>query len=124
MAAKLTRTEQVLAVLKAGGRVGVTSDGTRILRDKRGQEVDAWLNAIRAAERIHVQSQHQAHIAKLKAKGIAVGAYDPPCGCAPIETRIPDRGQTWDTMATCPTCLALHFRVATFDGVRVDAVPA
>lgn len=54
MAADLTKTEQVLAVLKTGGTTHVSPGGRcRVLRDKDGNEVKAWQNAIKSAERIH-----------------------------------------------------------------------
>ena len=55
MAGPLTKTEQVLKVLKAGGKatVGRGAGGIATLRDKHGVEVDAWQNAIKAAARIH-----------------------------------------------------------------------
>ena len=49
----LTKTEEVLAVLKAGGRVGERSDGGLVLRDNKNSEIPAWQNAMRAARRIH-----------------------------------------------------------------------
>lgn len=53
MNATLTKTEQVLAVLKAGGKIRQRSGGIRVLRDSNNFEVPAWQNAMKAAERIH-----------------------------------------------------------------------
>ncbi|GGK08820.1 hypothetical protein [Luteimonas terricola] len=54
MSGPLTRTEQVLKVLKAGGFVRAKRDESGILRllDADGREVPAWQNAIKAAQRI------------------------------------------------------------------------
>lgn len=50
MAATLTRTDQVVATLNAGGRI-VLSDNGRLLSliDHTGNEVPAWQTAIKAA---------------------------------------------------------------------------
>jgi len=55
MGAPLTKTEQVLKVLKAGGKatVGRGAGGIATLRDKDGTKVAAWQNAIKAAAKIH-----------------------------------------------------------------------
>lgn len=122
MGATLTKTEQVLAALKNGGQIGRHSGGMYVLRDRNGQEVPAWQNAIKAAWRIDLQTKHADYIAKLKANGVPLGAYTPPCGCAPIEVPIPPPGEAWDSMAMCARCLGLHHKVATFEGVEVRAV--
>lgn len=48
---KLTRTEEALAVLRAGGRVAYRG-GTADLFDAAGQLVDAWQTAVKRADQI------------------------------------------------------------------------
>lgn len=54
-AAPLTKTEQVLDVLNAGGRTS-HHDGIWELRDHNNNVVPAWNNAIKAASRIHKEA--------------------------------------------------------------------
>lgn len=61
-------------------------------------------------------------VAGVRARGGEVVSYTPPCGCEPIERTRPPRGQTWDTLATCPSCGSLHFLVMTHDSFRAKAV--
>lgn len=54
--APLTKTEQVLAVLKDGGCIRNRRGGVFVLRDRKNNEVPAWQNAIKAADRIHQET--------------------------------------------------------------------
>lgn len=50
----LTRTDQVLAVLRAGGRAELTGPrGLWTLYDAQGMQLPAWQHAIKAAARMH-----------------------------------------------------------------------
>lgn len=47
----ITRTDQALAVLRAGGR-GEQRDNLWVLYDASGKQLPAWQNAVAAAARI------------------------------------------------------------------------
>lgn len=58
----LTRTDQVLAVLRAGGRAVQGNGGESgiwSLYDASGKQLNAWSFAIREAHRIHTQMRTQ-----------------------------------------------------------------
>lgn len=47
----------------------------------------------------------------LKARGIPMTSFDcPRCG-GEIETQTAPPGETWDTLATCPHCERLYFKI-------------
>lgn len=60
MTETLTRTDQVLAVLRAGGRAQQRLHGKDaglwVLYDADGRQLPAWSNAIKAAHRIHTNN--------------------------------------------------------------------
>jgi len=54
--------------------------------------------------------EHLNYVGRCKARGIAFAAYAcPDCG-AEIETRMPDEGEVWTTLAQCPYCLSAHHK--------------
>jgi hypothetical protein len=63
------------------------------------------------------------YIAAARAAGARTLTFKPPCGCADIETVAPPRGQTFDTLARCPSCGALHYKTVTYNTTSA-AVPA
>lgn len=57
------------------------------------------------------RAEHETYIARIKDAGEPIIEYEPPCGCAAIETPAPPKGQVWDSLSTCPTCGDMHFKV-------------
>ena len=62
-----------------------------------------------------LRAKHNAYMFQWKASGRRTLAYTAPCCGATIETTAPPKGETWDSLATCPHCGELHFKVVTFD---------
>lgn len=54
--------------------------------------------------------KHQACIAAAKARGARIAAFKCPDCAKAIETLRPPRGDTWDSMSTCPHCDALFHK--------------
>jgi hypothetical protein len=57
--------------------------------------------------------EHRQYIAACKVRGEKTLTYIPPCCGQSIEDRAANEGETWDTLATCPHCEGLFFKVAT-----------
>jgi hypothetical protein len=59
---------------------------------------------------------YNAHIEQLKARGEKLDKYLCPHCKGTIDVLVPPSGQVFDTMATCPHCLKLHFRIVYSSG--------
>lgn len=57
--------------------------------------------------------RYTAYNERLKAQGLKFLSFDcPKCGEG-IETQRATRGDTWDTLSTCPHCEALFMKITT-----------
>jgi hypothetical protein len=64
-------------------------------------------------------------IASLEKAGEKLVSYGCPSCSFVIKSRVPARGDRYDTIATCPSCKKMHYRVV-FDNekIHVGQVPA
>lgn len=60
-----------------------------------------------------LKQKHEAYIAKIKAGRGKTLTFKAPCCGAEIEDRAALKGETWDTLTTCPHCGELFMKVAT-----------
>ncbi len=67
--------------------------------------------------------RYAAWVASMRAAGIRLIAYKPPCGCPALETNLPPKGQVWDSLVTCPGCAALHMKITRHNHVEVHVFP-
>lgn len=69
-----------------------------------------------------LREQYKAWLAKWQAEGKPIRNYVAPCCRVTIATPAPPRGETWDSLTTCPDCGSLHFKVVTSSTVRAHLV--
>lgn len=60
--------------------------------------------------------EYNKYIARLRRGGETLAEYECPTCEGANYSRIPPPGDTFDTLAGCPHCLAYHFRVVHSDG--------
>ncbi len=70
---------------------------------------------------MNLLKRYNAHIALMKASRVPLAHYlCPDCNQA-IECLIPQHGQVYDSLVTCPHCEQTHFKAVHSDGA-VDIV--
>lgn len=70
-----------------------------------------------------LKQKHEAFITKIKADGGKTLEFKAPCCGAEIEDRAAPKGETWDTLTTCPHCGELFIKVTTSIKIA-GAIPA
>lgn len=70
-----------------------------------------------------LKQKHAEYIAKVKATGGKTLKYVTPCCGKGVEDPAAGKGETWDTLATCPHCEALYWKVTTSRKI-VASIPA
>lgn len=70
-----------------------------------------------------LKQKHEEFIAKIKANGGNTLTFVAPCCSQEIEDRAGNKGETWDTLATCPHCGTLYMKVTTEHEI-VGSIPA
>lgn len=68
-------------------------------------------------------SAHRAYIAKVKAKGGHTLTFITPCCSQKLEDSAPSDVGSWSTMAICPLCECLFFKIATREQVIARIPP-
>lgn len=68
-------------------------------------------------------SAHRAYIAKIKAKGGRTLTFTTPCCAQKLEDSAPNDVGTWSTLAQCPLCESLFFKVTTHDQITALIPP-
>jgi len=64
--------------------------------------------------------RHAEFISRLRANGVRTLRYRTPCCGQEIEDRAANKGEVWDTLATCPHCKAMYVKVSR--STRINAV--
>lgn len=59
---------------------------------------------------------------RLRASGVKLVSFDCPCCSEIIDTKPAPKGETWDTMATCPHCEGMY-KLFTEGGHAYGLVP-
>lgn len=62
-----------------------------------------------------LKEEHQTYIARLRAAGKQIVAYQCPHCCELIETLAAPKGQVWDSVSACPDCNELHMKYTVGD---------
>ena len=60
-----------------------------------------------------LKQKHEEYIARVKANGGKTLTFTAPCCGKPVEDRTAGKDETWDTLATCPHCETVYWKVAT-----------
>lgn len=69
-------------------------------------------------------AQGLAYIERAKAGGTKFVTYNcPRCG-EHLETQQGNRGETWDTLCTCPYCDKMHFKITRYRTIEALVPPA
>ncbi|WP_153117405.1 hypothetical protein [Rhodocyclus tenuis] len=69
-----------------------------------------------------LKQQHEEYLARVKAKGAKTLTFVTPCCGKTVEDMAAHAGETWDTLATCPHCETIYWKVAT-DSEIVATIP-
>lgn len=67
-----------------------------------------------------LQNAYHAYNDRLRSEGKKLLGYKCPHCEAELETQRATRGDTWDTLATCPFCGGLYMRWTTHYSVRTQ----
>lgn len=66
---------------------------------------------------------HGKYMAKVRASGGTVVAYQTPCCKKELESQVPKDDATWDTLSTCPYCGELYMKITSRNGVATYTLP-
>ncbi|MBN8885936.1 MAG: hypothetical protein J0I77_09470 [Rudaea sp.] len=64
------------------------------------------------AAEITLLQKHEEFISRLRANGVRILRYQVPCCGKELEDRAANKGEVWDTLATCPHCKALYLKIS------------
>jgi len=63
--------------------------------------------------------KHEAWLKRVKAAGRSLVGYACPVCTCHIDSLLPDPGDIYSTMVSCPNCGELHFRVVRANGAVI-----
>ena len=63
---------------------------------------------------ISLKQRYTEYNDRLKASGARMLSFNCPACSQSIETQAATKGDTWDTLSTCPHCEALFMKITTY----------